>query len=159
MRWPPHFDEQIIQQPSQFTRTEDTVPISRCAENKQAQLTTEVWTRSLRNDGLPLEASIFGGLGNQQLLNIHRDERKPRPRSARAYCGSTARGVEALPRKHDDQAWIERPVAVGKLAVSHLKGQRYRFGTKPRGIEWNDQPPPPCTRTGDVLHGWPCPSA
>jgi len=54
------------------------------------------------------------------------------------YGGSTAIGAMATPRRHNEKAWVERPVAVGKMALAHHGGQRYAFNQECRYLEWKD---------------------
>jgi|ERR1712232_1018787 len=48
------------------------------------------------------------------------------------YSGCTVYGKVALDRPKDSKDWVERPVAVGKYALDHMEGKRYKWHRRPR---------------------------
>lgn len=107
----------------------------------------ELWIRSLRRPGVEIQDPAFHDVGQRGMREIHEEWQTPRrPMSARMgrgrpavpYGGKTTTGSAALPRQNRPKEWVERPVAAGKMALSHLNGQRYTFSQEPRPLEWED---------------------
>lgn len=107
----------------------------------------ELWIRSLRRPGLEIQDPAYHDVAQRGMRELHEEWQAPRrPMSARMgrarptvpYGGKTTTGQVALPRQNKPKAWVERPVATGKMALSHLNGQRYTFSQEPRPLEWED---------------------
>lgn len=114
------------------------MPYRRTMENSQPHWTGELWTRSLRKPGMPIEDPFFanvGGAGGARLRELHEEWQDREQRAERdfgqiaarvvPFCGATTSGKAAMPRDRDVSDWVERPVATGKFALNHMEGQRY----------------------------------
>lgn len=120
---------------------------------EQPNWTGELWIRSLRRPGMEIQDPSFHDVAQRGMRELHeewqgtqRPQSPRRPQSARAgssrppvpYGGSTTVGKVAIPRKHNMQAWVERPVSTGKMSLKHFGGQRYTFSQEPRFINWEE---------------------
>jgi len=126
LRWPPHASELIMKQPSQFRRSDEIIPLQRTVPNAQATLPGEVWCRSLRTESLGLQEI---GRNNQNLANTSAIELFDR--SGQGWTGK-ANSKRPNHAKPDMTEWVDRPVAVGKMALDHMGGTRYAMGLNPR---------------------------
>jgi len=149
-RWPKESDKtQHTSDPS------DGDPLRRRPVEPQPNWTGELWTRSLRRPGMEIQDPAYHDVGQRGIREIQEEWQAPRPQPKRPqsaregnsfarsamrapYGGSTATGKVALPRRHNMQAWVERPVATGKMSLKHHHGARYTFSQEPRGLEWNE---------------------
>lgn len=155
LRWPQHLEEELCRRPHQFEKAEETVPVRRSLPNAQPEWTSELWTRSLREKGVPLENQIFGQIGHHKIRSLHQDFVRRPVYGRMGYSGETATGSYAIPRNKDTKLWIEKPVANGKMASEHMGGTRYKFRNDRDAS--GSKMPVPGPRTGDILDGWTCP--
>lgn len=143
-RWPkPSEKQKHASDPS------DGDPLRR-GEPAQPNWNGELWIRSLRRPGVEIQDPAYHDVSQRGMRELHEEWQEPpqsprRPQSARGmmrkpvpYGGSTAIGKAALPRRQDQEAWVERPVATGKMALKHFGGQRYAFSQESRCLEWDD---------------------
>lgn len=152
-RWPRQSDKM-----HHASDTSDGDPLRR-GPAEQPGWTGELWIRSLRRPGVEIQDPQYHDVAQRGMREMHEEWQAPgpmppsrrRPHSARGgysltargngqvpYSGSTAIGKVALPRKHDMKNWVERPVATGKMALTHLAGQRYGFSQATRGLIWEE---------------------
>lgn len=155
LRWPQHLEEELYRRPHQFEKAEETVPVRRSLVNAQPEWTSELWTRSLREKGVPLENQIFGQIGHHKIRSLHQDFVRRPVYGRMGYSGETATGSYAIPRSKDTKLWIEKPVANGKMASEHMGGTRYKFRNDRDAS--GSKMPVLGPRTGDILDGWTCP--
>merc|ERR1719235_2964912 len=126
-RWPPQAHKEMIKRPTQFSNTQEVVPLQRMAHSEQQpNLNSELWTRSLRMPGLSIHEHV--GAQNQNAF------------TSAVKCMFTEYGVGWTGRTNvsrkkiekDPKDWVERPVAHGKYGVDHMQGSRYHFNLSPR---------------------------
>lgn len=129
LRWPP-----LSPGIESYTQLEAT-SFKQVLPQSQENWRQELWMRSLRTEGVPLEEAVFAENGAAGLKELHQEWSCP-PFSARArpYCGATASGKVALPTSQDPGDWVERPVSTGTLALSHYGGNRYKWDQSPRNV-------------------------
>jgi len=125
-RWPHHAAELIMRQPCQFHRAEEVVPLQRALPNAQTNIPGEIWCRSLRVDALNVNEI---GRHNQNVATTTVSEMFDR--GGNGWSGKTNWRRQGQ-RKPPMDAWVERPVSVGKLSLGHLGGSRYDMSPKPR---------------------------
>lgn len=143
-RWPKESDKvKYANDPSDGDPLRRTLP-------KQPRWEGELWTRSLRRPGVQIQDPAFHDVAQRGMRELHEEwQAAPmpnRPQSARIdktrpklpYGGSTTTGKVAIPRRHNQEAWIEKPVSTGKMALSHFQGQRYAFRQEPRHLDWDE---------------------
>jgi len=126
-RWPPAANGELSKRPTQFTKSEEIVPLQRMADEEcQPNIHSEMWTRSLRMPGLHIQEHV--GPQNQNAftsaVKCMFNER------GIGWTGKTNIGTKKQPL--NPTAWVERPVAVGKYSTDHMQGSRYHFDLTPR---------------------------
>lgn len=102
---------------------------------------------------MEIQDLAFHDVAQPGMRGLHEEWQGRRPHSARQprsraplnitcttvpFSGATSGGKVALPRKKNDKRWVERPVATGKMSLTHMGGQRYEFNTEPRNLEWQE---------------------
>jgi hypothetical protein len=126
-RWPPSAVDELGKRPTQFSKSQEVVPLQRMADEEgQPNIHSELWTRALRMPGLHIQEHV--GPQNQNaftsavkcMFNEH----------GVGWTGKTNRGKKKLP--NNPAAWVECPVAVGKYSTEHMGGSRYGFDLTPR---------------------------
>lgn len=125
MRWPPRAEAKRREVLS------DAVPFRQSTEYNQGHWQNELWLRSLRKPGLLLQDPVYASPGGE-LQEMNEEWRGCPPVSPRSvpFCGATASGRAALPNEKVPERWVERPVATGKYALTHMDGGRYKFDAK-----------------------------
>lgn len=126
LRWPPPpWEAKYAEAQS------DTVPFRQATSYHQGRWQNELWMRSLRKPGLLLQDPVFASPG-AECKELHEEWRDCPPYTPRAlaYSGATASGKVAIPNEKVPDRWVERPVAVGKYALDHMDGNRYKFDMK-----------------------------
>lgn len=129
VRWPaPVTPNKLIEEP-----LADAVPFRQTIEYCQDNWKNELWMRSLRQPGLPIQDPVFATPGGD-IKDMHEEWRDCTPMSPHAvpYCGATAYGQVAAKTEAVPARWVERPVATGKYSLGHMDGVRYEFNTSPR---------------------------
>lgn len=132
LRWPRKASKEVRMKPTQFEKAEEMVPLQRTLANPQANINSEMWCRSLRTKALYIDQI---GLHNQNVANA--TVAMMFDNQGEGFSGRTQRGPRRrLPKDKEKgihtKEWIERPVAVGKLALDHMKGSRYQMDLSPR---------------------------
>lgn len=126
-RWPTDASQELKRQPTQFMKSEEVVPLQRTVENPQNNIHSELWCRSLRTEGLPIQRV---GLHNQNVATAAVSMMFGK--DGTGFTGRTRTSTMrplASKTMHD---WVERPVAVGKLALDHMGGSLYSMDMTPR---------------------------
>lgn len=144
-RWPKESEK--IQHPSDPSDGDGL----RRGHPEQPNWNGELWIRSLRRDGIQIQDPSYHDVAQRGVRELQEEWQAPRPQprrpqSARAgytrqpvpYGGSTTGAKVALRRNHDPKDWIERPVATGKMSLTHMKGQRYIMSQEPRYLQWEE---------------------
>lgn len=126
MRWPHHAAEHVAKQPCQFRRGEEVVPLARVCGNFSGSISGEIWSRSLRSDGIHVHQL---GRGNQDTASTHIAELFDR--KGLGWTGRTNPRRQGRPTP-DRREWIEKPVADGKYHLDHMGGSRYHMNLTPR---------------------------
>jgi len=126
-RWPPSATEELSKRPTQFTKSQEVVPLQRRADEEgQPNIHSELWTRSLRMPGLHIQEHV--GPQNQNAftsaVKCMFNERGV------GWTGKTNLGSKKM--QINPTAWVERPVAAGKYSANHMQGSRYTFDLSPR---------------------------
>lgn len=149
-RWPKEADKISHTRTMHPGEVPDGDPLRRHIEvPQQPDWTGELWVRSLRRPGVEIQDPAYHDVAQRGMRDLHEQwqvQTPRRPHSARAggsrftrpYCGATATGKVALPRKHDSKDWVLRPVATGKMSMKHFEGKRYAFNQDPRYLEWEE---------------------
>eukprot|EP00746_Dinoflagellata_sp_MGD_P020946 gnl/MRDRNA2_/MRDRNA2_148841_c0_seq1.p1 gnl/MRDRNA2_/MRDRNA2_148841_c0~~gnl/MRDRNA2_/MRDRNA2_148841_c0_seq1.p1 ORF type:complete len:194 (-),score=16.89 gnl/MRDRNA2_/MRDRNA2_148841_c0_seq1:4-585(-) len=126
-RWPPKAHEEMTKCPSQFSQSQETVPLQRMdIQDLQENVHHELWTRSLRTPGL----SIHSHVGPQNQHAFTSAVKCMFNENGVGWTGKTNLGRKI--KNVDHKAWVEKPVAVGKYADDHMQGSRYAFDLTPR---------------------------
>lgn len=130
-RWPHAALDQMKKQPTQFTKSEEVVPLQRMRENPQPNISAELWSRSLRTGGLHV---CKVGMHNQNVatstVSVLFDH------GGFGWSGKTnTKGMKRTkPGEYGPHTkdWVERHVAVGKYHLDHMGGSRYAMDLTPR---------------------------
>jgi len=107
------------------------VPLQRTLANPQGGVPSELWNRSLRQNHLHI-AKV--GLHNQNVTTSTVAVMfNPEGRGWTGKTNSRPPGGRKIkqPGPHMKE-WVEKPVAVGKMALDHMGGSRYNMDLTPR---------------------------
>lgn len=126
-RWPPSAADELCKKPTQFTKSQEVVPLQRMADEEgQPNIHSELWTRSLRMPGLHIQEHV--GPQNQNAFTSA--VKCMFNEQGFGWTGKTNLGKKKI--AINPAAWVERPVAVGKYGTDHMQGSRYSFDLSPR---------------------------
>eukprot|EP00927_Polykrikos_kofoidii_P072747 TRINITY_DN68838_c0_g1_i1.p1 TRINITY_DN68838_c0_g1~~TRINITY_DN68838_c0_g1_i1.p1 ORF type:complete len:216 (-),score=22.86 TRINITY_DN68838_c0_g1_i1:235-882(-) len=135
-RWPPHAAVEMKRGPCQFIKSVEIVPLQRALENPQGPIPTEIWTRSLRTDGLDVRHMNPRNSSLDTCTVKALFDRTGRGWTGRANPsrGHRLTSTGTFLKGPFTEDWVERPVAVGKVALNHMDGSRYAMDQSSRGM-------------------------
>jgi len=113
----------------------ESIPLRKQVENPQADWGGELFVRSLRCRGLKMTSPVLQriGMGAPCVKQFHESWKKNPQTDTFGFTGKTIGKRDAAQRPHNKDDWIDRRVAVGRLALTHHGGTRYAFPHEPRG--------------------------
>lgn len=121
-RWPRNAALEMRRQPGQFERAEEVVPLQRVTINRQGNIHSELWTRTLRTKA-----------GNSDGLGVHSNT-VTAATIAEIFNGddSSLGADQALNSRGYANEWVDRPLSTGRFHIDHMGGTRYQMDMTPR---------------------------
>lgn len=131
-RWPKPAHQQLRDQPSQFSRSEEIVPLRRRFSNMQSDNHSHIWCRALRMQTLHRKGvgePTHNGEMTKAAILLERDGRGWIERTNTKKGPAAAAAAAVIHGGPDRSEWA---VSTGRLGLGHLGGSRYIMDGSPR---------------------------